>query len=193
MPTLDATIGGTAANSYATVEQATSYIDTLVPSTMQDVWLDSSEEDQARALIMATRLLDQWFDWYGAISNLHQSLLWPRLGVMRPGVSERQVSAGATNPWHTPFGTLFQSNELPPQLVEATAELARQLLAGDRTADSDIETQGVSNLKVASIELAFRAGVIAKVIPDSVLTFVNGIGVQKGRSGSSGAVDMRRA
>ena len=191
--TLDATVGGASANSYATLAQASAYVDTLVPSTTQDTWLDAGDEDQARALIMATRLLDSWYDWNGSVTSLSQALLWPRRGVLRPGVSEGQVTSGASNPWHTPFGTLLPEDEIPELLLDAVSELARQLLAGDRTADSDTETQGIESLKAGSIELAFRAGVTAKVIPDAVASFLNALGRIKGRYGSGGAVDMRRA
>lgn len=193
MATLDATVGGIAANSYSSLAQGETYIDTLVPSTLQDAWVNAGEDDQTRALIMATRLLDTWFEWYGSITNLNQALLWPRRGVLRPGISEGQVMSGAVNPWHIPFGTTLPENEIPQLLIDATVELARQLLAGDRIADSDTETQGISSLTAGSIALTFRAGITAKVIPDAVLSLVNMLGTQKGRSGSTGALTMRRA
>lgn len=185
MATLDASVGGTSSNSYATLAEAESYIDTLVPSTLQDTWLDAGEEDQARALIMATRLLDSSYDWFGEVVSLDQALLWPRRGVLRPGVSEMPVGGGAINMWQTPFGVLLPEDAIAPQIRDATVELARQLLSADRTADSDVQTQGITSLRAGSVALTFKEGVSAKPIPDLVATMVSGLGIQRGRSGSA--------
>jgi hypothetical protein len=153
-----------------------------------DTWIDADPADQDIALMMATRNLDTWFDWEGTISSSTQALLWPRRGVERAGVSESQSAALDD----TEFGILLNSSTIPKFLYEACAEWARQLLVADRGADSDVETQGISSLSVASISLSFKGGVSAKPVPDSVVAMVSPYGTLRSKSGS-GAVSIYRA
>lgn len=169
--TLVATAGSASANTYCTRADATTYHEGRLYS---DDWNDADTTDQDAALVMATRLLDQWFDWQGSAVDSTQALKWPRTGVLGP------------------TGYQLASNAIPAEIRDATAELARCLIAEDRTKDSDIETQGISSLKAGSVELSFTARAAAKVIPDSVLGFISArLGVKRGRSG--GAVTLQRA
>jgi hypothetical protein len=186
--TLDATVGGVAANSYATVAFADDYFSTRLWTS---TWEEAGEDDKARALMMATRLLDVWFDWYGSVASLTQALLWPRRGVIKPGIAEDLVGS-VDNPWGEPFAVLLDSDEIPVRIKEATAELAGQLLVSDRTADSDTETQGIKSLKAGPISLEFSGDVTAKPIPDWVSALVSALGRPRSRTGV-GAVHLYRA
>jgi hypothetical protein len=174
MPTLDATIGGAAANSYASLADGQAYVDTLVPSTLGDAWNDGGEEEQVKALIMATRLLDTWFEWYGFVAASDQALLWPRSGVVGPN------------------GYEVATDEIPQRIIEATVELARQLLAGDRIGDSDLETNKLKSLKAGPVELEFGGSVYAKPIPDAVMVMAGFFGTMRARGGV-GTVHLYRA
>lgn len=174
MASFDATVGGTTATSYATLAQAQDYIDTLVPSTLADPWNDGGEEDQQKALMMATRLLDTWFDWFGFVNATDQALLWPRDGVT------------GQNGYELP------TDEIPQRIVEATTELARQLLAGDRLSDSDIESNKLRALKAGPVELEFGGSVMAKPIPDAVMVMASIYGTLRSRYGV-GTVHLYRA
>lgn len=158
---LDATVGGAAANSYCDVAEAAAYHASRVHS---DPWTDADVADQEAALQMATRALDAQVDWYGHVVSQTQRLLWPRLGVIGRN------------------GYLIPGDTLPRELVEATAEFARQLLVEDRTADSDPETQGLKSVEAGSVALTFRDTVAAKVIPDAVFYLIRHLGtlVQRG-------------
>ncbi len=173
MPTLDATTGGASANSYASIAEAQVYMDTLVPSTLIETWDSAGEEDQGKALQMATRLLDTWFEWYGFVSSTDQALLWPRSGVID------------RNGYEVP------TDEVPQGIVDATSELARQLLAGDRTADSDIEANKLKSLKAGPVELTFGGGVSSKPVPDAVMVMASFYGTLRSRSGG-GTVHLYR-
>ncbi len=61
---------------------------------------------------------------------------------------------------------------IPPEVQEATAEYARQLLAGDLAGNSDIETLGITSLKAGPVTLAFRSNVVAKFVPDTVVNLI---------------------
>jgi len=167
--TIDVTVGGTSANSYCSIADANTYHDT---HPYPDVWTDALDDDKCRALQTATRLLDQWYQWDGMVADADQRLLWPRIGV-----------TGA-------HGYLLPSDSLPERLEQATAELARLLLASDRTAESDVAAQGITSLKAGSVELAFSGQAVPRVIPDAVAAFVGLFGKEASRSG--GTVTLKR-
>ncbi len=173
---LDATPGGASANSYASLADARAYYDSHLYAT--DEQLDD-DELLAKALVMATRLLDEWWDWQGSATTLTQKLAWPRVDGWAFNYENSPYRSGLTYV----TGAVIPSDVIPDELKHATAELARQLLAGDRTADSDVETQGLKALKASSIELTFRDNVVAKVIPDAVFQMVSRWGTLRNRKG----------
>lgn len=186
MATINAEAGSTTANSYASLEDAAAYHDTHPYAA---TWDDADEDQKVRALITATRTLDTWFDWNGDISSLTQRLLWPRRGVLRPGISPGMQDV-RRNDWHEPFGVLLDSATVPVIIAEATSELARQLLDSNRTADSDVESQGIRSLKAGPVDITFSSATTAKPIPDAVMAMATQLGRYKGRDGA--AVDLFR-
>lgn len=167
---IDDTVGGASANSYASIADTTAYYESHLYG---DAWTDASADEQCRALVMATRMLDTWFDWQGDVASSTQALLWPRDGVYGPSGYEEAT------------------DEIPALIREAVMELARSLLLSDRTADSETETQGIEALKAGSVALQFRAGTVAKPIPDAVLVKASHYGTQRGRGGPGG-IDVKR-
>jgi len=149
-PTLIATPAGATANSYATVAEADAYHDSRLHRV---AWLATGADAATKtvALIMATRTLDALFEWTAWPTTTTQALQWPRNAVPRRGGL-----------------TYVDTMEIPPELKNATAELARLLIVGDRTADSDIETNKLRALKAGPVELVFGDGVTAKPIADLV-------------------------
>ncbi len=166
---IDSTVGGTDANSYISIADANAYHDTHPYSS---VWDGASTDEKCRALVTATRLLDTWYVWEGDVASSDQALLWPRDGVIGPNGYEED------------------SDAIPIRIQQGTAELARQLLTSDRTADSELETQGIQSLKAGSVALTFRS-VVAKPIPDAVASLVSFYGVKQSATG--GAVHLYRA
>jgi hypothetical protein len=146
--TIDASVGDTASNSYLTLAEADAYHETHLYS---DDWDGSDDATKNVALVMATRLMDSMFEWAAFPSDEDQALQWPRSGVMAANKLE-----------------LVADDEIPQELKNATAELARQLISGDRTADSDIESLGITSLSAGPVSLAFKATQQVKVIPDAV-------------------------
>ncbi len=163
--TLDATIGGVAANSYSTQLEADDYHDGRLFVTG---WTGAATGDKDAALVWATRLLDTHFDWQGGKYTLTQSLRWPRFGAL-----DRD-------------GELIDSVELPPSLVDAVAELARLLIIGDRTIETG--TEGLSKLKVDVIELTFDKFDRLGTIPDEVYQMISHLGRLKNSTASGGQV-----
>lgn len=147
-PTLIATPGATDANSYCTVAEANTYHDShLRPAD----WTAADTSTKTIGLIMATRVMDAMFDWAGQVSTDTQALMWPRVGVLKRNLVQN-----------------VDHQIIPIELKNAVAEFARNLIATDRVADSDIETQGITSLTAGPISLSFSDDVKAKVVPDSV-------------------------
>jgi hypothetical protein len=154
IPILISTPGALNANSYATVAEGDTYHDGHLYA---DTWTGMSTDEKTVALIMATRVLDYKVEWahYPTDPTEFQILQWPRSGIIDlDGFST--VDDGVV-PW---------------RMKEVTAEYARQLKDVNRTADSDIETQGISSLSAGPISLSFKDSVHAKVVPDSVVQMI---------------------
>jgi len=147
-PTLVATAGSATANSYCTLAEANTYHDSRLH---KEDWTTASDATKTVALIMATRLIDALFVWNYFRVDAVQYLEWPKSGV--PAKSGLEY---------------IGSTEIPQELKEATAEYARQLIATDRTEDSEVESQGITSLKAGPVALDFKDSVTAKVVPDAV-------------------------
>jgi len=154
-PTLVATPSASNANSYCTVAEADTYHDEHLYA---DEWTGAATATKTVALIMATRTLESKYDWAG----------WPTQSV-----DEGQVLAWPRNSLVDidKLSTLDESS-IPDQIKWATAELARNLISSNRTADSDIETQGITSLSAGPISLSFKDSVKAKVMPDFVKALI---------------------
>lgn len=150
---LDATPKGITANSYATLAQANAYHDGRLFSS---VWTSASDANKEIALVQATRLLDQSFEWQGGQTTIEQALRWPRY-----------------NTWSRD-GINYSIDLIPDPIVEATAELARLLLAVDREAEPG--TLGLRSLRVGSIALEFDKMDRPVTIPDQVYRIVAHLG-----------------
>lgn len=118
------------ANSFCSVAAANTY---HAGHLYASAWLQANDATREKALIMATRLLDENFGWAGIASDDSQALGWPRSGV------------------YDRNGYAIDWNVMPQALLDATAELARLLMAKDRTAETD--TIGFKSLRVGSIAL----------------------------------------
>lgn len=150
--TLVATAGGATANSYATAAEGDAYHEAHLYASD---WTGASTATKEAALVMATRVLDSLYEWEGWAATDTQALLWPRNAVL----DFRELS-------------YIDPATVPQRLKDATAELARQLIAEDRTVDNQIETQGITALTAGPVSLEFKDSVYAKVMPDAVRNLI---------------------
>lgn len=162
MTTIDATVAGTNSNSYITLTEADAYWADHLYSTTWDALTDDNKN---KALVMATRYLDDWVDWKGIKASDNQSLRWPRYDVV-----------DRDNYW-------IDGDVIPPFLKDATAELAGYVAIADPTAEPD--TKGFSELKVGELMLKIdkddRDSTTA--IPDSVKAIISHYGSIRDRTG----------
>lgn len=151
---INATPASPTANSYATLAEANTYHESIIPAQATD-WTSATDATKEAALVTATRLLDQWFLWESWPSTEAQNLDWPRQGLL--GRNGRQY-----------IGDMV----IPIELKNATAELARQMIVENRTLDSDIEVKNITSLRAGPVSLSFGSGVTAKVLPDAVMSYI---------------------
>lgn len=97
------------------------------------------EETKNPALIMAAQQLDALVDWTGYVTTTTQKLLWPRTSMV-----QRNKLA------------FVPSDIIPDEIKHAQFELARLLIEGDRTTESDIDSTGLTHLRAGPITLKFR-------------------------------------
>jgi hypothetical protein len=177
MPTLDATVGGAAANSYETLAEANTYHDERIPLTPP--WVTSGDI-AIRSLITATKRLDAMSmpykafvparsvggvmipahyrtrrQWAGAPATTTQRLAWPRTGMKDAN------------------GNDIPSDVIPQLLKDAESELAGYLQHEDLTLDNTVAVQGITELKAGSVALKFKDDVmISNEIPQAVLNMM---------------------
>jgi hypothetical protein len=166
---IDATAGGPTANSYVSIADATAFHET---QPYPEAWADADADQRCRALQTATRLLNRWWCWYGQVTSEDQALLWPRTGVTGPN------------------GFEIPDDEIPTEIEEATAELARLLLVSDVREDNPLGALGIKRLKAGPVEIEAR-DVSAKVLSDDLVALLSAFGQPCGRT--TGTVSIYRA
>ena len=155
MPTLIATPGAPDANSYVTVEEADSYFDERLNAS---AWAAASPEDKARALIQATRRLDQE-EFEGvptrplngtAVDQPTQALKWPR-----------QMA-------DTDAGWTYEDDIIPDPVKQATMELALVYLSSDSDPLADTGLEGFEQVQVGPLTVVPRHQRRAGELPENV-------------------------
>jgi len=151
MPTLVATVGSASANAYATTTDADTYFDERLNAS---AWTAATTDDKERALIMATRRLDQE-RFVGEKSATAQALEWPRQDALDKDGEE------------------YDTATIPAPVKQATYELALRLLndsTNDTLADTGIEE--FRRAKVGELEVERFAGYEAGQLPANVRRLV---------------------
>jgi len=131
------------ANSYASVADADAFHEGHLYAT---AWMAATAEKKAAGLVMATRLIDSEYQFNGTRALAGQALQWPRSDCREPDGNTAVFVTGQQmipqvvipggndqivvlkNTWTVP------ADLVPKAVVEATCELARELLIADRTA-----------------------------------------------------------
>lgn len=111
--------GLTNANAYANAADGDAYHDGHLYAT---AWTGATTAQKETALVMATRLIDAEYQFHGLKASEPQALQWPRREC-------RSLDLEVALP----------SDAVPKAVIEATCEMARELLIVDRTATPDGE------------------------------------------------------
>jgi hypothetical protein len=114
------------ANAYADVADGDAYHEGHLYAT---AWTGATAVQKTAALVMATRLIDAEYQFNGVKTVDVQALQWPRVNCPDPDKAPIPIltSLLLVDPF-VPFSIV------PKALVQATCEMARELLVADRTA-----------------------------------------------------------
>jgi hypothetical protein len=118
--TIDATVGGQAANSFVTEAEAIAFAATRLNLLGWATVTGSAATDtEKKALIEATREITT-LPYQGFRTDTAQALAWPRLVAINPFAGSLHY-------------TLYDSNIIPQQVKDATCELAFEFLKAGTT------------------------------------------------------------
>jgi hypothetical protein len=161
------------ANAYANAADGDAYHDGHLYAA---AWTAASAGNKDKALVMATRLIDAEYQFGGTRLKSTQALQWPREDCPDP---DADGWAGGT----------VADNVVPKAVIEATCELARELLIVDRTAAPAGE--GLKYYNDGSVQTGYDKGDKRPVISPAAQALLAKLGsLLKSRSG---AVRLTRA
>jgi hypothetical protein len=113
------------ANSYADLADANDYYAGHLYAT---AWTGAGDDQKAVALVMATRLVDAEYQFNGTRTTANQALQWPRAMCPEPDNVHVPISVLLPIPYD-----YVQYDTVPKAVIQATCEMARELLIADRT------------------------------------------------------------
>jgi hypothetical protein len=169
------------ANSYAAVADGDAYHDGHLYAAD---WTGANSTTKAAALVMATRLIDAFYQFRGFKAHDAQALQWPReLARDDDALSQPGISVLA------PRDEYFANNALPKLLRDATIETARELIKANRADDPDGE--GLASLTLTgTLSMSFDKKDRAPVIPHVAQAMLSKLGEYLKRN--TGAVRLVR-
>lgn len=177
----------TGSNSYIDVSDASDYLAANIH--IGATWTGLTQLQQQQLLVWASRYIDSRATWYGVPTSqwlaspddtnvvggwafpssgsqiVQQSMRWPRVGV-------KDVD-----------GFVIEGNVIPQALKNAVAEMARYLIASDRTLERPQD--GLNELKVDVITFRFKDYTLP-IVPSEVSYILRGLGtISNGRTNFS--------
>ena len=176
--------GLTNANSYASVADGETYANERLKNA---AWSNATDDDKARALIMATRQIDNGMQFNGYKNSQSQALQWPRRLCPDPDSDQLSIILGGGDT----AGPYLPENVVPPLILQATCEQAVMNLRGDRTGDS--QSAGVDKIEiVGAVKIDFSdASTQPLPLSRDVLFMLEKYGNAMGDGG--GVVKLQRA
>jgi len=151
------------ANSYANAAEGDAYHDGHLYAT---AWTAATLANKEKALVMATRLMDAEYQFNGVKATVAQALQWPREEC-----------------WDLDGSDFLASTAVPRVVVDATCEMARELLIADRTAAAAGE--GLNYQNVGTTQTGYDKSDTRPVISHVAQAFLAKLGaVIKSRSGA---------
>jgi hypothetical protein len=169
------------ANSYADLADANAYYAGHLYAT---AWTAASDDQKAVALVMATRLVDAEYQFNGTRTTADQALQWPRAMCPEPDNVHVPISVLLPIPYD-----YVQYDTVPKAVVQATCEMARELLIADRTvapAGEGLKYQNVGGTQTG-YDKTDRRAVLSQVAQVMLAKYGSQI------SAKSGTVKLMRA
>jgi hypothetical protein len=113
------------ANAYADLTDANAYFDGHLYAA---AWTAATDAQKSVALVMASRLVDAEYQFNGTRTTANQAMQWPRAMCPEPDNVHVPISVLLPIPYD-----YVQYDTVPKAVVQATCEMARELLIMDRT------------------------------------------------------------
>ncbi len=159
--------GRSDANAYADVAEGDAYHEGHLYATD---WTGASGAVKAAALVMATRLIDAYYQFRGFKAHEAQALQWPReFARDDDALSSPSLSV------LTPRDEYFASNIVPKLLRDATIEAAREFIKANRADDPDGE--GLASISLTgTLSMTFDKKDRAPVIPQVAQAMLSKLG-----------------
>jgi hypothetical protein len=155
------------ANSYAAVADGDAFHEGHLYAAD---WTGANSTTKAAALVMATRLIDAFYQFRGFKAHDTQALQWPReLARDDDALPARVLSLALQR------DDYFASDAVPVAVVNAAIETARELIKANRAEDPDGE--GLATLSMTGIlSLTFDKSDRAPVIPQVAQAMLSKLG-----------------
>lgn len=128
------TIGAAEYEVYADLATADLY---LAAEPNAATWREGDEEENSRALVSATRILNR-APWAGEKTDSSQALAWPRTGTGVDGVEDDLI---------------------PQAIIDASIELANAIRNGYDAANQASTASGTKRQKAGSVEIEYFSSV----------------------------------
>lgn len=174
--------GVAGANTYASLADGNAYAEARL---YVDEWNAATDAQKNAALVMATRMIDSEIQFGGYKVDQLQALQWPRRLCVDP--DSDQISAFPSSGMSGPY---LPEDAVPKAVVDATCELAIQLLKSDRTGDA--QGEGIKRVDLAgAIEVEFQPGTAPLALTRDVINLLSKYGRAVGAM--SGVVKLQRA
>ena len=168
------------ANSYASAADGDAYHEGHLYAS---AWTAAAADRKAAALVMATRLIDSQYQFNGYRAESGQSLQWPRELCRDPDVNVAVLTGLLRR-----FDDYAASDKVPKAVVDATCEMARELLVADRTASPPGE--GLKYHNTTGEQTGYDKGDRRPIISPAAQAMLGKYGTLL--SGRSGAVRLVR-
>jgi hypothetical protein len=154
------------ANSYISVADAESYHENTLYATE---WTAADADKKKQAVVSATRIIDTNCVFRGYRKLTAQPLAWPRVLAKND-----EYRGGLYNVLMTSL-PYYDENTLPVALVQATAQLAVELLRTDRTQDAG--SKGIADISLGSgaLSLSFIPSDRPDPLPDETRRILAGL------------------
>jgi hypothetical protein len=156
--TIDATVGGSASNSYLSLADFAALAD---DGPLSAVYTAATADNRTRALLQATARLDLEM-WTGVRVSQAQALAWPRNYAVDPDQTSTNIGSTFARPYD--LVVYLSASTIPDRIRSATAELALQILQAGAGVDlfAADETRDYTRAKVDVIEVEYATSGRAK-------------------------------
>lgn len=155
------------ANAYADVAEADAYHEGHLYATD---WTGANGTTKTAALVMATRLIDAFYQFRGFKAHDTQALQWPREFARDDDALHQRVFLSLMS-----RDEFFANNLVPTALRDATIETARELIKANRTDDPNGE--GLATLALTgTLSMTFDKKDRPPVIPHVAQAMLSKLG-----------------